>query len=169
MNEAMLLVLDEGTTSTRAMLYTPDGVRVGMAQRDLTQYYPRPGWVEQDATEIWERTLACAQEMVAQAGGADRIIAIGITNRVAFLPCSRVSAELCTPLKARVLEGIIRFARLTSARFEELLRVYAWRRRTEVMELASCSMRADDLAVLGGEREHVPARPAAGDEGAAGR
>ena len=81
MNEAMLLVLDEGTTSTRAMLYTPDGVRVGMVQRDLTQYYPRPGWVEQDATEIWERTLACAQEMVAQAGGADRIIAIGITNQ----------------------------------------------------------------------------------------
>ncbi|MEA3541145.1 MAG: glycerol kinase [Pseudomonadota bacterium] len=81
MNEAMLLVLDEGTTSTRAMLYTPDGVRVGMAQRDLTQYYPRPGWVEQDATEIWERTLACAQEMVAQAGGADRILAIGITNQ----------------------------------------------------------------------------------------
>ena len=81
MNEAMLLVLDEGTTSTRAMLYTPDGARVGMAQRDLTQYYPRPGWVEQDATEIWERTLACAQEMVAQAGGADRIIAIGITNQ----------------------------------------------------------------------------------------
>ena len=38
MNEAMLLVLDEGTTSTRAMLYTPDGVRVGTAQRDLTQY-----------------------------------------------------------------------------------------------------------------------------------
>ena len=81
MNEAMLLVLDEGTTSTRAMLYTPDGVRVGTAQRDLTQYYPRPGWVEQDATEIWERTLACAQEMVAQAGGADRILAIGITNQ----------------------------------------------------------------------------------------
>ena len=70
MNEAMLLVLDEGTTSTRAMLYTPDGVRVGMVQRDLTQYYPRPGWVEQDAPEIWERPLACAQEMVAQAGGA---------------------------------------------------------------------------------------------------
>ena len=81
MNEAMLLVLDEGTTSTRAMLYTPDGVRVGTAQRDLTQYYPRPGWVEQDATEIWERTLACAQEMVAHAGGADRILAIGITNQ----------------------------------------------------------------------------------------
>ena len=81
MNEAMLLVLDEGTTSTRAMLYTPDGVRVGTAQRDLTQYYPRPGWVEQDATEIWERTLACAQEMVAQAGSADRILAIGITNQ----------------------------------------------------------------------------------------
>ncbi|MBH1992762.1 MAG: glycerol kinase, partial [Sphingomonadaceae bacterium] len=81
MSERLLLVLDEGTTSTRAMLYAPDGRRVGMAQRELTQYYPRPGWVEHDAAEIWDRTLACAREMVDQAGGADRIVAIGITNQ----------------------------------------------------------------------------------------
>ena len=76
-----LLVLDEGTTSTRAMLYTPDGERVATAQAELTRYYPRPGWVEQDAAEIWERTLGCARQMVARAGGADRIAAIGITNQ----------------------------------------------------------------------------------------
>ena len=81
MGERMILVLDEGTTSTRAMLYTVEGVRVGTAQRELTQYYPRPGWVEHDAAEIWDRTLACAREMVAQAGGAGRIAAIGITNQ----------------------------------------------------------------------------------------
>lgn len=81
MSERLLLVLDEGTTSTRAMLYAPGGRRVGVAQRELTQYYPRPGWVEHDAAEIWERTLACAREMVGEAGGADRIAAIGITNQ----------------------------------------------------------------------------------------
>ncbi|WP_327752948.1 glycerol kinase [Sphingobium sp. SJ10-10] len=81
MSEPHILVLDEGTTSTRAMLYAPDGRRLGMTQAELTQYYPQPGWVEHDAAEIWEKTLACAREMVALAGGADRIAAIGITNQ----------------------------------------------------------------------------------------
>ncbi|WP_028055819.1 glycerol kinase [Sphingobium bisphenolivorans] len=81
MSERSILVLDEGTTSTRAMLYAPEGTRLGMAQAELTQFYPQPGWVEQDAAEIWERTLRCARQMVAQAGGADRIAAIGITNQ----------------------------------------------------------------------------------------
>lgn len=81
MNGQAILVLDEGTTSTRAMLYAPDGTRLGMAQAELTQYYPQPGWVEHDAVEIWEKTLACAREMVERAGGADRIAAIGITNQ----------------------------------------------------------------------------------------
>ena len=81
MTQRPILVLDEGTTSTRAMLYTADGRRQGMAQAELTQYYPRPGWVEHDAAEIWQRTLACARQMVEQAGGADRIAAIGITNQ----------------------------------------------------------------------------------------
>nr|WP_087576162.1 glycerol kinase [Sphingomonas sp. CDS-1] len=81
MSEPHILVLDEGTTSTRAMLYAPDGRRLGMAQAELTQYYPQPGWVEHDAAEIWEKTLACAREMVALAGGAENIAAIGITNQ----------------------------------------------------------------------------------------
>jgi len=81
MNERLILVLDEGTTSTRAMLFAPDGRRLGMAQADLSQYYPQPGWVEHDAAEIWDKTLACARDMVMQAGGADRIAAIGITNQ----------------------------------------------------------------------------------------
>lgn len=81
MSERHLLVLDAGTTSTRAMLFTPAGARVATAQADLTQSYPQPGWVEHDATEIWTRTLDCARQMVARAGGADRISAIGITNQ----------------------------------------------------------------------------------------
>ncbi|MDX3909058.1 MAG: glycerol kinase [Sphingobium sp.] len=76
-----ILVIDEGTTSTRAMLFAPDGACLGTAQRPLTQHYPAPGRVEHDANEIWSLTLECAREMVAQAGGADRIACIGITNQ----------------------------------------------------------------------------------------
>jgi glycerol kinase len=73
-----LLVIDEGTTSTRAMLLAADGTCLGVEQRELTQSYPRPGWVEHDAEEIWRQTLACAR---AVAGDAERIAAIGITNQ----------------------------------------------------------------------------------------
>jgi glycerol kinase len=76
-----LLVLDEGTTSTRAMLFAPSGECLGSHAAELTQHYPGPGLVEHDAAEIWTRTLACAQAMVEKAGGADRIAAIGITNQ----------------------------------------------------------------------------------------
>jgi glycerol kinase len=76
-----LLVIDEGTTSTRAMLFAPDGTPAASAQHGLTQHYPAPGWVEHDASEIWDRTLASVREMVAKAGGANRIAAIGITNQ----------------------------------------------------------------------------------------
>src|SRR4028118_1004780 len=81
MSEQLILVIDEGTTSTRAMLFDPDGSCRGVEQSDLTQHYPQPGWVEHDAQEIWDRTLACARKLVDQAGGAARIAAIGITNQ----------------------------------------------------------------------------------------
>lgn len=76
-----ILVIDEGTTSTRAMLFAPDGRRLDSAAQELRQSYPRPGWVEHDAAEIWDRTLACARTMVERAGGAERIAAIGIANQ----------------------------------------------------------------------------------------
>ncbi len=76
-----LLVIDEGTTSTRAVLFAADGQAKGSCQRPLTQHYPAPGLVEHDASEIWNLTLECAREMVAKAGGADRIAGIGITNQ----------------------------------------------------------------------------------------
>jgi len=76
-----LLVLDEGTTSTRAILFRADGSMAGSAQRPLTQHYPEPGEVEHDAAEIWANTLAAAREMVAVAGGAENIAGIGITNQ----------------------------------------------------------------------------------------
>jgi glycerol kinase len=78
---AHILVIDAGTTSTRAMLFAATGECLGAEQSELAQHYPRPGWVEHDAGEIWEKSLACAQAMVAKAGGAERITAIGITNQ----------------------------------------------------------------------------------------
>ncbi|MBD2842759.1 glycerol kinase GlpK [Erythrobacter rubeus] len=76
-----ILVLDEGTTSTRAMLFASDGVFVASAQRELTQHYPQSGWVEHDAAEIWDKTLECALDVIPKAGGAAAIAAIGITNQ----------------------------------------------------------------------------------------
>jgi len=76
-----LLVIDEGTTSTRAVLFAASGGALGSGQRPLTQHYPAHGLVEHDAEEIWNLTLECAREMVAKAGGADQIAGIGITNQ----------------------------------------------------------------------------------------
>jgi glycerol kinase len=81
MADDSILVIDAGTTSTRAMLFAPDGRCLGSEQRELAQYYPQPGWVEHDAGEIWTASLACAGAMVEKAGGAARIAAIGITNQ----------------------------------------------------------------------------------------
>jgi glycerol kinase len=76
-----ILVLDEGTTSTRAMLFASDGVLIASAQEPLTQHYPQAGWVEHDPREIWDKTLACALAVIPKAGGAAMIAAIGITNQ----------------------------------------------------------------------------------------
>ena len=81
MSDPLLLVIDEGTTSTRAILFAADGRSLAVEQRALTQHYPAPGWVEHDAEEIWQASLACARAVVGQAGGASRIAAIGITNQ----------------------------------------------------------------------------------------
>ncbi|MBX9859969.1 MAG: glycerol kinase [Sphingomonas sp.] len=76
-----ILVIDEGTTSTRAMAFAPDGRCLATEAAELTQHYPQPGWVEHDAAEIWARTLAVTRAVIERVGGADRIAAIGITNQ----------------------------------------------------------------------------------------
>jgi len=94
MSAELILVIDAGTTSTRAMLFGADGACLGSEQRELRQYYPKPGWVEHDAEEIWQSSLCCAQAMVGQAGGAERVAAIGITNqRETILFWSRRTGE----------------------------------------------------------------------------
>jgi glycerol kinase len=82
-----LLVIDEGTSSTRAMLFDTAGQCLGLAQNPLTTNFPQPGWVEQDAAEIWRLTLAAARQVIAKAGGASGIAAVGITNQRETLVC----------------------------------------------------------------------------------
>ena len=94
----LILVIDAGTTSTRAMLFGTDGACLGCEQRELAQHYPRPGWVEHDAEEIWASSLVCALKMVDRAGGASRIAALGITNqRETIVFWSRRSGRALAP------------------------------------------------------------------------
>ncbi|MFL6854824.1 MAG: FGGY family carbohydrate kinase, partial [Sphingomicrobium sp.] len=89
-----ILVIDEGTTSTRAMLFRPDGTVAGSAQEPINQHYPAPGHVEHDAAEIWDKTLDVARQMVDAAGGPGAIAAIGITNqRETVVAWDRASGE----------------------------------------------------------------------------
>ncbi len=77
-----VLALDQGTTSSRAMVFDRQGTPLAFAQRELRQIYPQPGWVEHDPDDIWETQLACARSALAQAGlGAADLAAIGIANQ----------------------------------------------------------------------------------------
>jgi len=75
-----LLAIDQGTSSTRAMLYSLQGQLLNTSQSQLTQYYPKPGWVEHDPEEIWQKTLAAIREVIATVD-AKQIIACGLTNQ----------------------------------------------------------------------------------------
>lgn len=77
-----LLALDQGTSSSRSIVFDAEGRIQAMAQREFRQIYPQPGWVEHDPNEIWETQLATAREAIAKAGITARDIAsIGITNQ----------------------------------------------------------------------------------------
>jgi glycerol kinase len=74
-----VLAIDEGTTGTTCLVVSDDGKVVGRGYRELTQYYPKPGWVEHDASEIFERTVAAARDAIHQSGIIPDVI--GITNQ----------------------------------------------------------------------------------------
>jgi len=79
---ACLLAIDQGTTSTRSILFDAALAPLALAQQEITQIYPAPGWVEHDPEEIWATTLATGREAIAKAGVAAKdIAAIGITNQ----------------------------------------------------------------------------------------
>ena len=103
-----LLAIDQGTTSSRAILFDCDGRRLAQAQREFRQYYPEDGWVEHDATQIWQDCLALCREVLAEAGKvASEVAAIGITNqRETTVLWERASGK---PLSALIAERAARF------------------------------------------------------------
>src|SRR5690625_4141966 len=82
MQEQYILALDQGTTSSRAIVVDRKGNIVGIAQREFEQHFPKPGWVEHDATEIWTTTLSCIAEVLRKTViKPEQIASIGITNK----------------------------------------------------------------------------------------
>lgn len=123
-NNKYLLSIDQGTTSTRAILFNAQGKPVASAQQELPQHFPVAGWVEHDAMEIWWATESVCREAMHKAHiGADVIAAIGITNqrettvlwdRQSGTPVHRAivwqdrrTAEQCSQLKAAGLEELV--------------------------------------------------------------
>ncbi|MBP3634513.1 MAG: glycerol kinase GlpK [Oscillospiraceae bacterium] len=123
--EKLIMALDAGTTSNRCILFDKKGTIRAMAQREFTQIFPKPGWVEHDPTEIWSTMLGTAVEAMSKVGAkADDIAAIGITNQRetaivwdrdtgvpvhnAIVWQCRRTAEYCDTLKEKGLTGIIR-------------------------------------------------------------
>jgi len=82
MKNKYILALDQGTTSSRAILFAGDGSIFGVSQKEFLQFYPKLGWVEHDAMEIWESQVGVAAEVISKAGisGGD-VACIGITNQ----------------------------------------------------------------------------------------
>ena len=78
---ALLLAIDQGTTSSRALVFDGGGRVVAVAQREFGQRYPQDGWVEHDPEEIWQSTLAACREALAASAGAGSVVAIGIANQ----------------------------------------------------------------------------------------
>src|SRR5690625_2874542 len=77
-----MLSIDQGTTSSRAILFNRQGEIVAIAQQEFEQFFPRPGWVEHDANEIWTSVLGCITEVLRKASvEANQIAGIGITNQ----------------------------------------------------------------------------------------
>jgi len=82
MTQRYVVAIDQGTTSTRCILFDQDGRLASVAQREHRQYYPRPGWVEQDAVEIWRNVDRIVPRALRDAGvSAEQIVALGVANQ----------------------------------------------------------------------------------------
>ncbi|WP_267387076.1 glycerol kinase GlpK [Sphingomonas sp. GC_Shp_3] len=120
-----ILAIDQGTTSTRSLVFDRHARRMASAHRELPQQYPQPGWVEHDPEDIWRDTLATAREAIAASGvGAAGIAAIGIANQRettvvwdrrsgaaihnAIVWQDRRTADRCRTLKAAGAEPLVR-------------------------------------------------------------
>ncbi|MFZ1426205.1 MAG: glycerol kinase GlpK [Geminicoccaceae bacterium] len=125
MSRQYVLAIDQGTTSSRAIVFDRDGRAIGTGQKELRQHFPKDGWVEHDPEDIWRDTLAVCRQAIAAAGldGGD-IAAIGITNQrettvlwergtgsavhPAIVWQDRRTAEMCRRLVAEGIEERVR-------------------------------------------------------------
>ena len=123
--EKFIMALDQGTTSSRCILFGKDGKQVCAAQKEFTQIYPKPGWVEHDPLEIWGTQMGVCQEAMQRIGAsAAQIAAIGITNQRettvvwdrntgkpvynAIVWQCRRTADFCSTIRERGLGEMIR-------------------------------------------------------------
>ena len=119
-----ILAIDQGTTSTRAIMFDAGAQPVAIAQAELAQHYPEPGWVEHDPEDIWRDTMAVAREAIAKSGvAASRVAAMGIANQRetaivwdratgepihhAIVWQDRRTADVCAQLKADGAEPLV--------------------------------------------------------------
>ncbi|MCE2823113.1 MAG: glycerol kinase GlpK [Bacteroidota bacterium] len=119
-----ILAIDQGTTSTRAIVFDKKGNIIAVSQQEITQFFPKPGWVEHNASEIWDTVRDTVKEVTDKVG-ADNISAIGITNQRettvvwdkrtgkpvynAIVWQSRQTVDICESLKARGLDPEVRY------------------------------------------------------------
>ena len=119
-----VLVVDQGTTSTRSIIFGPDAALVAMAQEEFRQIFPQPGWVEHDPESLWRTTLSTARQALSRAGVEPSALAgLGITNQRettvvwtratgrpihnAIVWQDRRTAPLCAELKDRGCEKLV--------------------------------------------------------------
>jgi glycerol kinase len=175
-----VLAIDQGTTSTRAILFDEAAAQVALAQAEFAQHYPRDGWVEHDPEDIWQGTLATVRRVLATAGiDAGQVAAIGITNQRetvllwdratgeplhnAIVWQDRRTAPACARLKAdghearvQALTGLLLDPYFSATKLAWLLdTVPGARRRAEAGELAFGTVDSFLLWRLTGGRVHA--------------
>ena len=119
-----ILTIDQGTTSSRALTYDLRGNIISVAQREITQFFPKPGWVEHDPLEILTKQIDVAREVIEKTGGVDGLLSVAITNqrettvvwdresgkplyRAIVWQCRR-SSGICDELKSKAYQELIR-------------------------------------------------------------
>ena len=118
-----ILVIDQGTTSTRAILFDAAYATIATAQEEFRQIYPEPGWIEHDPEDLWSTTLSTAREALRRAGDGLKVEALGIANQRetvvvwdratgrpihnAIVWQDRRTASRCAALKAEGHEGLV--------------------------------------------------------------
>ncbi|HCQ03604.1 MAG TPA: glycerol kinase, partial [Candidatus Latescibacteria bacterium] len=120
-----ILALDQGTTSSRAVLFDESGEPVAIAQHTFPQYFPQPGWVEHDPDEIWESQMKAAREVIRESGiTAHDIAGIGITNQreTTLLWDRKTGRPVCNAIVWQCRRTAAICDRLRAEGYEEMIR-----------------------------------------------